>query len=122
MYLTWSDERFWGRSLHSAHTHYRDYVYKLIIHHDKVHFRQEQFYAWDQRTKSPLTTCSLLHQKLRAFFNNTWMERYGKPIPPGTSTIVWSLAVAIFSVGGMVGSFSVGVLANKFGRSVRINL
>uniref|UniRef100_A0A3B3DM29 Solute carrier family 2 member 3a n=1 Tax=Oryzias melastigma TaxID=30732 RepID=A0A3B3DM29_ORYME len=31
-------------------------------------------------------------------------------------TIVWSIAVAIFSVGGMVGSFSVGVLANRFGR------
>ncbi|KAI5087294.1 solute carrier family 2, facilitated glucose transporter member 3, partial [Silurus meridionalis] len=55
-------------------------------------------------------------QKLRAFFNNTWMDRYGKPIEPGMCTIVWSLSVAIFSVGGMVGSFSVGVLANKFGR------
>ncbi|KAI5621597.1 solute carrier family 2, facilitated glucose transporter member 3, partial [Silurus asotus] len=55
-------------------------------------------------------------QKLRAFFNNTWMDRYGKPIEPGMCTIVWSVSVAIFSVGGMVGSFSVGVLANKFGR------
>ncbi|XP_030644441.1 solute carrier family 2, facilitated glucose transporter member 3a [Chanos chanos] len=55
-------------------------------------------------------------QKLRAFFNNTWMERYGEPIKPGVCTIVWSLAVAIFSVGGMVGSFSVGVMADKFGR------
>ncbi|KAK3508370.1 hypothetical protein QTP70_025781, partial [Hemibagrus guttatus] len=55
-------------------------------------------------------------QKLRTFFNNTWMERYGKPIEAGVCTIVWSLAVAIFSVGGMMGSFSVGVLANKFGR------
>ncbi|XP_031441870.1 solute carrier family 2, facilitated glucose transporter member 3a isoform X3 [Clupea harengus] len=55
-------------------------------------------------------------QKLRAFFNNTWMERYGEPIEKGTCTFVWSLAVAIFSVGGMVGSFSVGVMANKFGR------
>ncbi|XP_053494217.1 solute carrier family 2, facilitated glucose transporter member 3a isoform X2 [Ictalurus furcatus] len=55
-------------------------------------------------------------QKLRTFFNNTWMERYHKPIEPGVCTVVWSLAVAIFSVGGMMGSFSVGVLANKFGR------
>uniref|UniRef100_A0A673FN96 Solute carrier family 2 member 3a n=1 Tax=Sinocyclocheilus rhinocerous TaxID=307959 RepID=A0A673FN96_9TELE len=55
-------------------------------------------------------------QKLRAFFNATWMERYGEPIKPGVCTIVWSFAVAIFSVGGMVGSFSVGVVANKFGR------
>lgn len=44
------------------------------------------------------------------------MERYGKEIDPGVCTIVWSIAVAIFSVGGMVGSFSVGVMANRFGR------
>ncbi|KAG7215419.1 hypothetical protein INR49_006519 [Caranx melampygus] len=35
---------------------------------------------------------------------------------PGVCTIVWSVSVAIFSVGGMVGSFSVGVMANRFGR------
>ncbi|XP_017574027.1 solute carrier family 2, facilitated glucose transporter member 3a [Pygocentrus nattereri] len=55
-------------------------------------------------------------QKLQAFFNETWVKRYGKPIEPGVSIFVWSLAVAIFSVGGMVGSFSVGVVADKFGR------
>uniref|UniRef100_A0A8D3E694 Solute carrier family 2 member 3a n=1 Tax=Scophthalmus maximus TaxID=52904 RepID=A0A8D3E694_SCOMX len=55
-------------------------------------------------------------QKLRSFFNSTWVERYGEPISPGVCTIVWSIAVAIFSVGGMVGSFSVGVMANRFGR------
>ncbi|XP_060948497.1 solute carrier family 2, facilitated glucose transporter member 3a [Limanda limanda] len=55
-------------------------------------------------------------RKLRAFFNSTWMERYGEPISPGVCTIVWSVSVAIFSVGGMVGSFSVGVMANRFGR------
>ena len=55
-------------------------------------------------------------QKLRAFFNATWMDRYGEPISPGVQTVVWSFAVAIFSIGGMVGSFSVGVMANRFGR------
>lgn len=55
-------------------------------------------------------------QKLRSFFNDTWMDRYGEPISLGVCTIVWSVSVAIFSVGGMVGSFSVGVMANQFGR------
>ncbi|XP_070702119.1 solute carrier family 2, facilitated glucose transporter member 3a, partial [Pempheris klunzingeri] len=55
-------------------------------------------------------------EKLKSFFNDTWMERYGEPISPGVCTIVWSVAVAIFSVGGMVGSFSVGVMADRFGR------
>ncbi|CAN9503647.1 unnamed protein product [Ophioblennius macclurei] len=54
--------------------------------------------------------------KLKTFFNDTWMERYGQPISSGVSTVVWSVSVAIFSVGGMVGSFSVGVMANRFGR------
>uniref|UniRef100_A0AAY4E209 Major facilitator superfamily (MFS) profile domain-containing protein n=1 Tax=Denticeps clupeoides TaxID=299321 RepID=A0AAY4E209_9TELE len=55
-------------------------------------------------------------QKLKDFFNNTWMGRYNESITPGVSTIMWSFSVAIFSVGGMVGSFSVGVVANYFGR------
>ncbi|XP_068591691.1 solute carrier family 2, facilitated glucose transporter member 3 [Cebidichthys violaceus] len=55
-------------------------------------------------------------QKLRRFFQNVSMERYGEPFSPGANTMVWSFAVAIFSVGGMVGSFSVGAMVNKFGR------
>ncbi|XP_036411236.1 solute carrier family 2, facilitated glucose transporter member 3-like [Megalops cyprinoides] len=55
-------------------------------------------------------------QKLQAFFNKTWMERYREPISSGVCTIIWSLSVAIFSVGGMVGSFNVGIMADKFGR------
>uniref|UniRef100_A0A3P9NVR1 Solute carrier family 2 member 3b n=1 Tax=Poecilia reticulata TaxID=8081 RepID=A0A3P9NVR1_POERE len=54
--------------------------------------------------------------KLRAFFENVSSERYGQPFPPGSITIVWSFAVAVFSVGGMIGSLSVGVIVNKFGR------
>nr|QDF45859.1 glucose transporter 3b [Lateolabrax maculatus] len=55
-------------------------------------------------------------QKLHRFFQNVSMERYGEPFSQGTNTMVWSFAVAIFSVGGMVGSFSVGAVVNKFGR------
>ncbi|KAM4580001.1 solute carrier family 2, facilitated glucose transporter member 3 [Odontesthes bonariensis] len=55
-------------------------------------------------------------QKLRDFFQNVSMERYGEPFTPGANTMVWSFAVAIFSVGGMAGSFSVGTMVNTFGR------
>ncbi|XP_070691069.1 solute carrier family 2, facilitated glucose transporter member 3 [Pempheris klunzingeri] len=55
-------------------------------------------------------------QKLRRFFQNVSMERYGQPFTPGTNTMVWSFSVAIFSVGGMIGSFSVGAIVNRFGR------
>ncbi|XP_054903555.1 solute carrier family 2, facilitated glucose transporter member 3 isoform X1 [Poeciliopsis prolifica] len=54
--------------------------------------------------------------KLRTFFQNVSSERYGEPFSPGDTTMVWSVAVAIFSVGGMIGSLSVGVVVNKFGR------
>lgn len=55
-------------------------------------------------------------QKLRTFFQNVSLERYGEPFSAGATTMVWSFAVAIFSVGGMIGSFSVGALVDKFGR------
>ncbi|KAK7169987.1 hypothetical protein R3I94_000280 [Phoxinus phoxinus] len=49
-------------------------------------------------------------------FNSTWTERYSEPIPPQTLTSLWSLSVAIFSIGGMVSSFSVGIISEFFGR------
>lgn len=55
-------------------------------------------------------------QKLRMFFQNVSMERYGEPFSQGANTMVWSFAVAIFSVGGMIGSFSVGAMVDRFGR------
>lgn len=55
-------------------------------------------------------------QKLRTFFQNVSSERYGEPFSAGATTMVWSFAVAIFSVGGMIGSFSVGALVDRFGR------
>ncbi|KAF7666828.1 hypothetical protein LDENG_00089220 [Lucifuga dentata] len=55
-------------------------------------------------------------QKLRRFFQNVSMERYGEPFSPGANTMVWSFAVAIFSVGGILGSFSVGAMVDRFGR------
>ncbi|KAL7394188.1 hypothetical protein ABVT39_022020 [Epinephelus coioides] len=55
-------------------------------------------------------------QKLRSFFQNVSMKRYEEPFSEDAETMVWSFAVAIFSVGGMIGSFSVGAMVNKFGR------
>uniref|UniRef100_UPI00398F2D40 solute carrier family 2, facilitated glucose transporter member 1 isoform X2 n=1 Tax=Pristiophorus japonicus TaxID=55135 RepID=UPI00398F2D40 len=53
---------------------------------------------------------------IESFINNTWLQRYDEPIHSSTLTTLWSLAVAIFSVGGMFGSFSVGLFVNRFGR------
>ena len=78
----------------------------------------ESFYLWCRLPSSNLLTIPPLpiFQKLRAFFQNVSMDRYGEPFTIEANTMVWSFAVAIFSVGGMVGSFSVGTMVNTFGR------
>ncbi|XP_070805224.1 solute carrier family 2, facilitated glucose transporter member 3-like [Pituophis catenifer annectens] len=53
---------------------------------------------------------------IKGFFNDTSLERTGDYISKSLLTALWSLSVAIFSVGGMIGSFSVGFLVNRFGR------
>ncbi|XP_062853495.1 solute carrier family 2, facilitated glucose transporter member 1 [Trichomycterus rosablanca] len=50
------------------------------------------------------------------FYNETWFDRYDQSIPQTSLTTLWSLTVAIFSVGGMFGSFSIGLFVNRFGR------
>ncbi|XP_060930779.1 solute carrier family 2, facilitated glucose transporter member 1-like [Limanda limanda] len=53
---------------------------------------------------------------IESFYNETWSTRFSEPISQNTLTALWSLSVAIFSVGGMFGSFSVGLFVNRFGR------
>ncbi|XP_072237764.1 solute carrier family 2, facilitated glucose transporter member 1 [Leuresthes tenuis] len=50
------------------------------------------------------------------FINETYVERYKEPITKTTLTAIWSIAVSIFSVGGIFGSFSVGLFVNRLGR------
>ncbi|XP_028911174.1 solute carrier family 2, facilitated glucose transporter member 4 [Ornithorhynchus anatinus] len=53
-------------------------------------------------------------------YNETWLGRQGPggpgSIPPATLTTLWSLSVAIFSVGGMISSFLIGIIAQWLGR------
>ncbi|KAA0707067.1 Solute carrier family 2, facilitated glucose transporter member 1 [Triplophysa tibetana] len=53
---------------------------------------------------------------IESFYNETWFDRYAEYIPISSLTALWSLSVAIFSVGGIFGSFSVGLFVNRFGR------
>ncbi|XP_007537591.1 solute carrier family 2, facilitated glucose transporter member 3 isoform X2 [Erinaceus europaeus] len=53
---------------------------------------------------------------IRNFLNYTLEERLEEPPRELLLTTLWSVAVAIFSVGGMIGSFSVGLFVNRFGR------
>ncbi|XP_068111301.1 solute carrier family 2, facilitated glucose transporter member 3-like [Hyperolius riggenbachi] len=53
---------------------------------------------------------------IKDFYNDTFIHRYDKDMSASLLTSLWSLTVAIFSVGGMFGSLSVGYFANRFGR------
>lgn len=57
-----------------------------------------------------------LMQIIKDFLNYTLEERSEDLPSEVLLTTLWSLCVAIFSVGGMIGSFSVGLFVNRFGR------
>ncbi|XP_069000600.1 solute carrier family 2, facilitated glucose transporter member 9 [Embiotoca jacksoni] len=53
---------------------------------------------------------------IKAFYNKTWIERYGEPISAETATILWSVTVSIFSIGGLFGALSVSIILKVLGR------
>jgi len=55
-------------------------------------------------------------QVLKKFYNKTYDNRNGEAIPDSVLTLLWSITVASFALGGMIGGFSAGYLCNRFGR------
>ncbi|KAK2862432.1 hypothetical protein Q5P01_001965 [Channa striata] len=53
---------------------------------------------------------------IKDFNNSTWIERYGEPIAAETSTLLWSVTVSIFAIGGLLGALSVSVILKVLGR------
>lgn len=52
------------------------------------------------------------------FIKSTYRSRYGEELPDEVVRGLYSVAVSIFAIGGMVGGFVGGTVANKFGRWV----
>nr|XP_034989884.1 solute carrier family 2, facilitated glucose transporter member 9-like [Zootoca vivipara] len=62
---------------------------------------------------------------IKAFYNATWLQRYGAGLAPGRLTLMYSLTVSVFALGGLVGSLPVGILVTQYGRNgtlVRSNI
>ncbi|XP_072280956.1 solute carrier family 2, facilitated glucose transporter member 9-like [Pyxicephalus adspersus] len=55
-------------------------------------------------------------EHIKAFYNSTWHQRYGQYLDQSALTILYSLTVSVFALGGMLGSLLVGVLVSRFGR------
>ncbi|KAG8435379.1 hypothetical protein GDO86_013364 [Hymenochirus boettgeri] len=53
---------------------------------------------------------------IKAFYNDTWLQRYEQPLDESSLTLMYSLTVSVFALGGMIGSLLVGVLVSRFGR------
>uniref|UniRef100_A0A8D2I0I8 Solute carrier family 2 member 9 n=1 Tax=Urocitellus parryii TaxID=9999 RepID=A0A8D2I0I8_UROPR len=49
---------------------------------------------------------------IKAFYNESWERRHGHPIDPDTLTLLWSVTVSIFAIGGLVGT----LIAKKIGK------
>lgn len=58
---------------------------------------------------------------IKGFYNQTFEDRYGS-VSDSTLTITWSMTVALFVPGGMLGAFLGGFLADSFGRKKTILL
>lgn len=53
---------------------------------------------------------------IRQFYNTTYVERYGRPMEDSFLTLLWSLSVSMYPLGGLFGSLMVAPLVNKLGR------
>ncbi|KAG9487431.1 hypothetical protein GDO78_007335 [Eleutherodactylus coqui] len=53
---------------------------------------------------------------VKGFINQTWIGRYGSAVPKDTVTLLWSIAISVYSVGGLLGSLAAGYLSRRFGK------
>lgn len=55
-------------------------------------------------------------QFMQQFYAATYLQRYGRPMEDTLLTLLWSLSVSMFPLGGFFGSLMVAPLVNKLGR------
>ncbi|XP_043482006.1 glucose transporter type 1 isoform X5 [Leptopilina heterotoma] len=55
-------------------------------------------------------------KNIESFMKDVHKARYGEDMSDSTANNLYSLAVSIFAIGGMLGGFSGGTIANRFGR------
>lgn len=61
-----------------------------------------------------VASCPL--QIIESFISDVYLSRHGTTISEEKLEFLWSLAVSIFAIGGMIGGFSGAYIADRFGR------
>lgn len=69
-----------------------------------------------------ITQFAVCPQYIKAFYNETWGRRHGQPIDPDTLTLLWSVTVSIFAIGGLAGTLMVKLIGKFLGRLVSLSL
>ncbi|XP_078082214.1 solute carrier family 2, facilitated glucose transporter member 11-like [Mustelus asterias] len=55
-------------------------------------------------------------EHIKKFINETWIERYEKPLQEYSLMLLWSIIVSIYPVGGLIGAQFAAVFTLKYGR------
>lgn len=55
-------------------------------------------------------------QFIQTFINETFVERWAIQLENYQVTLVWTIIVSIFSLGGLVGAIIAGPMSIRFGR------
>ncbi|XP_019942139.1 solute carrier family 2 member 9, like 1 [Paralichthys olivaceus] len=63
-----------------------------------------------------LTVLSSPSPYIQRFINSSWYYRYKEPLPAQTVTMIWSLIVSLYAVGGLCGAVSVKFISGWLGR------
>ncbi|KAL7983214.1 hypothetical protein Chor_000076 [Crotalus horridus] len=53
---------------------------------------------------------------IKRFMNETWLERSGAPLSEKTLLVLWSFAVSVYGIGGLLGCLCSGFLTVKYGK------
>lgn len=62
--------------------------------------------------------CVYIFQNIEKFIKDVFETRYKKNMESGRAELLYSFVVSIFAIGGMLGGFCGGIIANRFGRQV----
>ncbi|CAH2299813.1 solute carrier family 2, facilitated glucose transporter member 9 [Pelobates cultripes] len=88
----------------------KDYTWRLIMAALVGAFGSSFLYGYN------LSVVNAPASYIRDLYNQSWSSRYNYEISSNTISILWSLTVSIYAIGGLVGALVVSPMVNKLGR------